>query len=168
LFYGKPGEKLTAEQSQMQSSFKEAYKAFTSEMISGDDNTSIYTRYGFIRDTLMNAFIADSFDDFSRILSEAVDAYPVQSGRQDIFDDLYSYVAKYAQQHIVNFGATKNVKAMLTLVKDTMVVRMNEAVDLVNLLPEVTPDKQEKNDRKYQGIGPENERWYSHESRHCR
>jgi hypothetical protein len=161
LFFLPEGTEVTAEQTQMQNSFRGALKAYTSEMIAGDKSTSLYNRYKFIRDALMSAFIADNYDEFSRVLKEAVVAHPVTSSK-DIFDGLYGDVAKLAQNDIENHGATKNLKAMLTLVKDMMVVRMNEAVDLVNQLPEVTPKPQEKNDRGFRGFKPQFDHDFAH------
>ena len=165
LFFLPEGSEVTAVQKKMQNSFKEALKTYTSEIISGEKSASLYTRYGFIRDTLGSAFIADNYDDFARVLKEAVVAHPVTSGK-DIFDDLYGYVANLAQNDIENHGATKNLKAMLTLVKDTMVVRMNETVDLVNQLPELTPKPREKNDRGFRGFKPQFDHDLSHEPGH--
>jgi hypothetical protein len=149
LYFGRAGTEITAAQAQIRDSYNEAFQAYSSKRIAADENTSLYAKYVTIRDALRGALIADSFDDFSRIMIEAADEHPVKIG-EDIFDDLYGDVAKLAKNEIADRGMTKNLKAMLTLLKDTMVGRMNQAVDLVNQQPEVAREMSVKEKR---GVG---------------
>ena len=162
LYFGQADTEITTAQAQMRDSYNEAFQAYSSKRIAADKNITLYARYVTIRDALKGALIADSFDDFSKIMKEAVDAHPVKIG-EDIFDDLYGDVAKLAKNDIANRGATKNLKAMLTLLKDTMVDRMSQAVYLVNQQPEVTREMSAKDERV---VKPQFE--LSPEPGHCR
>jgi hypothetical protein len=167
LFYSEPGEAMSDEKIEMQHAYKEAFYALTTAIINEREGRSKGNAHVslFIRDTLVNALVADHLDDFSRVLKEATDAHPVRDGR-DVFDDLYRYVSGYALNEIKNHGATKNLKAMVTLLKDTASGRMNQAVEQINQLPEVTGERRKKKDREARGYDAESHRDVSHEPRH--
>jgi hypothetical protein len=168
LFFGQAGKELTEDQAQMQASFRLAFNGYMSSIIKGEQsptNMLEETRYGFIRDFLLNALIVDGYDDFSRVLKEAVDANPVKDG-QDMLEALYLNVIRFARREIAHRGASENLKSMLNLVKDAVVERMNASIDLVNQLPALTPESLEKEDRKFQGSGPQYHRELSHGPRH--
>jgi hypothetical protein len=167
LLSSEPGVEITTSQKQMKQSYKDALNNFTSSLLKSPENSSRYDLLDFVKMTLVNHLIADNLDDFDLVVKQAVEAYPVGSSR-DGLSDLYDHVFMYVRHMLDDGVITKNMKAMLTLIKDTMIGRMNEAVDLVNQLPESTVGRRKKDDRKFQGIGPEFARSFSHEPGHCR
>lgn len=137
---------LTPEQVEMKAVFKATYDNYTSSMISGTGKTPEIVSYAFIKDTLRNSFKANNLDHFASVLKEATQSHPVGKGR-DPFDELYVHLAGHLRSVMSQEGATANMKAMLVLLKDTAVSRMNEAVDLMSNLPEVTFEEH-KRDKK--------------------
>jgi hypothetical protein len=141
---------ITAEQIAIKSIYKEAFNNFTSSVISVVGKTKPGVAYNFVKDILRNSFKANDLDHFARVLKEATQSHPVGEGR-DHFEDLYVDLAGYMSGLMRSEGATANMKAMLVFLKDTAVNRMNEAVDLVNNLPEVPFEEHQRN-KKYDGM----------------
>lgn len=136
---------LTAEQIEIKSIYKEAFDNFTSSVINGVGKTKPGVTYAFVKDTLRNSFKANDLDHFSSVLKEATEALPVTEG--DPFDELYSHLAGYLIGEMREEGATANMKSMLVLLKDTVVARMNDAVDMACQMPEVTFEEHKRNKR---------------------
>jgi hypothetical protein len=146
ILSGEQESDITAEQIEIKSIYKEAFDNYASSVINEVSKTKPGIAFAFVKDTLRNSFKANDLDHFSSVLKEATDATPVTDGR-DPFDELYSHLAGYLIREMRQEGATANMKSMLVLLKDTVVSRMNDAVDMACQMPEVTYEEHKRNKR---------------------
>lgn len=141
---------ITSEQIEIKSTYKEAFDNYASSIINEVGKTKPGITFAFVKDTLRNSFKANDLDHFSSILKEATQSYPVDEGR-DPFDELYTHLAAYLISVMRKDGATANMKTMFMLLKETVISRMNDAVDLVSQMPDVTFEehkRDKRNDRR--------------------